>query len=707
VNGGVPQIEQFLASLAKAVQRHRNYAPTNRLCVKATVACHQLLVGVPDEQLLLRITPRAMLLPDNTPVGDAPLIQGELTRRLHRAAVGSLAISRNASQGDVARFCRALVDHDGRDGTVERLEDVLQHLGIDRVQVITVRRPAVLKVGSPTDLRLACVRDQQQWRDADLATRGAVGHLYPPNKGWVRLDPACTLGTVSLGDLALIVEDPIDLATMLVQLSDEQTAADPEEAFEQQLEQITHLVRSLNPALVEPMFARLARALISLDATRRKHLLKTTLLPGLLDGRFDGALLRHLPDREMADALAVLADVHVSAPELIMFALDRLGLSTDRRDRIESLVLQSAAALNDDAETDAATPGRIGGYADGRIHVDHADRKSFGDLATYDVAVTAAAAAALEDIQQRIAASKSGSEQVRCVLNLLRLEANPETAERLVERAVSLLNDFQRSASWEEFAFWIGSYRRLSESVAADRPEIGAQVREMVTGYATPSLIQAVIELGTNENRREDAARVLEGLGSAAAAPLVEVLHQEPSRTRRRVLLAIMSLRARAIADGLVPHLNRPQWFVVRNLVYVLGHAGQGYEAAVNACATHQDQRVAREAFRALAQIGTSDALDHVMTALAGRRRIAPLALDALWRFPLTTARPAAKVFLARTDLVLKRPGVARQLLESLAESGGADLRAVVEPLMPLRRRVWNPGAMRLGLRAAALARRS
>jgi hypothetical protein len=185
------------------------------------------------------------------------------------------------------------------------------------------------------------------------------------------------------------------------------------------------------------------------------------------------------------------------------------------------------------------------------------------------------------------------------------------------------------------------------------------------------------------------------------------VLHQEPSRTRRRVLLGIMSLRAPAIADGLMPHLNRPQWFVVRNLVHVLGHAGPGYESAINACTTHQDQRVVREAFRALAQIGTPDALDHVMSALSGRRRIAPLALDALWRFPLTTARPAAKVFLARTDLVLKRPGVAHQLLERLAESGGADLRAVVEPLMALRRRVWNPRAMRLGLRAAALARRS
>ena len=52
-------------------------------------------------------------------------------------------------------------------------------------------------------------------------TSGPAVHLYPPDKGWVRVDPAAALREASLLDLVLLVEDPAALAAMLVQLSEE------------------------------------------------------------------------------------------------------------------------------------------------------------------------------------------------------------------------------------------------------------------------------------------------------------------------------------------------------------------------------------------------------------------------------------------------------------------------------------------------------
>jgi len=698
-------VDAFLVALAKTVHRQRNYAAGNPLCLKAVAASHQALVELGIDELVLRVTPGALLLPDNTRAGESSVVRTELTRRLHRASVGALSISGAASPWELSQFCRALVDQPA-EGAIETLGDVLLRLGIEHIRVTTMAAPEFLEMGAPAEARLKCVHDQQAWRERDIAARGAGGHLYTPNKGWIRVDPACRLENVSLGDLALLADDGLQLAGMLVRLSDSPQAGEAEDAFEQQLEQISYIVRSLNPAFVEPMFARLAQTLVSLDEGRRKHLLTTILLPGLLDGRLDGALLRQLPDTEIASGLDALGDVQVAAPALVVFALDRLGLADDRRHRIESLLLGASSDGPAAGEGDAA-PGRIGGYADGRIEVDHSDTKRFDEFASYDVALGENAAEALEDIRARIDSSQRDLEQLRCMLNLLRLEANPGTAAQIAPQAAALCGGFQAAGAWEEFAQWIGSFRLLAESARADRPEVAEQIQSIVASQATTTLVEALIDLAVDDRGRERAALVLEALGAAAAAPAAAVLEQEASRGRRRVLLALMSARAAALAEGLLPFLTRPQWFVVRNALHVLGHAGAGHEASIAARTGHPDQRVAREAFRALAQIGTPQALAHVVDALGQTRRTSTLALEALWRFPAPTARAGAKTFLSRTDLVVKHPALARGLLETLARGGCADLRGVLGQLRPLRIRVWSPGAMRVGFKAAALARQA
>ena len=702
--GSAPFIDQFLILLAKTVQRQRNYAPGNPLCARSVAACHQALGELATDELVLRVTPAALLLNDNTRVGDSPVVRTELTRRLHRASVGALSIAAAAPAWEISQFCRALVDQPAEEA-IETLGDVVRRLGIDHIRVTTMPAPEFLEVGAPPDVRLKCVADQQAWRERDIAARGAGGHLYAPNKGWIRVDPACRLESVSLGDLALLADEPLQLAGLLVRLSDQPADGAAEDAFEQQLEQISYILRSLNPAFVEPMFGRLAQTLLGLDEQRRKHLLTTILLPGLLDGRFDGSLLRQLPDAEIAGGLDALGDVQVAAPALVVFALDRLALADDRRHRIESLLLGPAteAAAGKDGE---AAPGRIGGYEDGRIAVDHGDAKRFDEFAGYDIALDGGAAAALEIIRARIEASRRDAEQLRCLLNLLRLEPNPAAASQLAGRASALCAAFQATAAWDDFAFWLGSFRQLAEDVLPNRPEVAEQIRSIGASQATTALVASLVDMAVNEPGRDRAASILGALGPAAAAPAAALLEQESSRGRRRVLLALMNTRAAILAPGLMPVLDRPQWFLVRNALHVLGHAGPGHETAIAARTSHPDQRVAREAFRALAQVGTPEALEHVVVALGGSRRTSALALEALWRFPAPAARAGAKSFLGRTELVLRHPGLARGLLDTLAQSGCSDLRSVLDQLSALRRRFWSLGALRVGFKAASLARR-
>ena len=89
---------------------------------------------------------------------------------------------------------------------------------------------------------------EQQRRKAAPAGGAPVDYLYPPEKGWVRLDPAAHFDTVSLVDLAVLVNDPADMATMLLRLTDDDPVGRDTggEALEQKFSDVAMLFSALD-----------------------------------------------------------------------------------------------------------------------------------------------------------------------------------------------------------------------------------------------------------------------------------------------------------------------------------------------------------------------------------------------------------------------------------------------------------------------------
>ena len=83
-----------------------------------------------------------------------------------------------------------------------------------------------MPVDPPSQPLAALVDEQRARREAMFASGGPINHLYPPDKGWVRLDPSTRFASVSLVDLALLVDNPASLAAMLLRLTDDQDSAD-------------------------------------------------------------------------------------------------------------------------------------------------------------------------------------------------------------------------------------------------------------------------------------------------------------------------------------------------------------------------------------------------------------------------------------------------------------------------------------------------
>src|SRR5206468_47354 len=282
--------------------------------------------------------------------------------------------------------------------------EVLSEHGVDAIVLRMAHRPEVLDVGVPRAPLCDLVQAERRRQEAALPVDGPVNHLYPPDKGWVRLDPAANFDAVSLIDLTILVEDPAQVATMLLRLTDDEPVGveASERALEQKFSDVAMLFSALDPRLTRIMFAKLARAVLDLEPDRRKDLLKRTILPGLLDGRAAGSVLRDFPDLDLAESLFLLLDLETAAPEVLTTALDRLDLPAERRETVVPLLEKRLRTGEAPARP---SEGGIDKYARKLIRVDAGSGKSFAEYAAFDLSMDATATAVLANVREAMAAT--------------------------------------------------------------------------------------------------------------------------------------------------------------------------------------------------------------------------------------------------------------------------------------------------------------
>ena len=703
-------VEEWFGLLARAVQQLHTYPLTSPICAAAIESCHRALAALDSrDRLAFRVTPTEVVI-DHIPMGAGTLVGQEIARRLHRASVASVTIDRGASVREIGRFGEDLLRASERHTESVTLLEMLTEHGIDGIEVEMGSRPEVLEVGvMPPGAADDLARERARF-EAQLNRGGVVNHLYPPQKGWVRLDPASALSTVSLLDLAVLAEDPARLALMLVRLTDDEGDITPAVALERNYPDVAMLISALDPGVARRMFARLARAVLDLEPENRQTLLRRSVLPGLLDGRVSGAILRDFPDLDLAEALCLLMDLETAAPELLSAALSRLELPAERH----AAVLPLLQARLQDRETAALDRGRqstLTRHALELVRVNGSPGKSFAEFAAFDLSVDEEAASHLGQIRVVIPASDVIVDQLTCLWHLICLEPNPDAVSGFLDQSFALLAELDRAARGGELPSWLARYRSLAERVRDMRPDVCGVIAARLSAFCTPERAAWLVDLAAGEpEERQAAAAVVDALGVSVAAPLVDLLEREqlePARngqTRLRVVTQLMADHVRLLATGLVPLLDQRSPAVLRALLRVLGSAGPGYEDAIAPHVSAADEQTAREALRALARQGTSKAARLVVAEIERQRGAMSVAAEeTLWHFPAVEARRHTRELLGRRDFTTTHPHAAERLLDRVARTGADDLQPVLVGLAPMRFRIWNPALARVARKANAM----
>lgn len=709
--GNARRADDVLTLLARAVRQFHTYPPASPLCRDAVTACLDALVKLDDcDQLQARVHPTGLILDlDETPVGTGTVVEQELSRRLHRAGVAAMVIDRAATPRDVTRFCCDLLAIGRAPAeTAARLDELLHEHGVDKVAVVMAHRPEVLTIGAPSAPILDLVARERTRREAMPAVGGPAAHLYPPDKGWVRMDPFASLTTVSLEDLALLVDDPGALATMLMRLTDEELPErDTHEiALSQKFSDLATVFAALEPRLARVMFGRLAQAVLALDETRRRELLRRTILPALLDGKVDGTILRDFPDVELADSLCLLLDLETAAPEVLATALDRLELGDERRAAVAPLLEDRARDRARSSGSPAAAPRGADEYARKLIDVRPSTARSFSEFAAFDLAIDDETAATVNAVVEGIRTTDVAIEQVRCLRSLVRIEPNPTSTERFLARSGALAGGFERAGRWTEVATWARDHGAMAQTLREHRPDVADTIDRALADFCTAERVGRLLELTQHEDRRDAVHDVVRAFGAAMVPAMLHLLATAPS-PQWTALVHLLCADAARVATALNPAIDQAPVPAVRAIVRVLGHAGAPYARRVGELLSHPDDQVAREALRALARIATAPAAALVAARVrAGSGWLAAAAEETLWHFPPAEARRQARDLLDRREFVMRQPATAGRLLDRLSQQGAAGLESTLRSLAALRFRLWNPALVRVARKAHALAGR-
>jgi hypothetical protein len=706
-----PGVVEFLQMLARAVQQYHTYPPTSPLCRSAIEACQRSLVQLGRDQLTFRVTPHELIM-DEVPFGRGSIVEQELARRLQAAAIAQVTVDQSVSIRELAHFCNDLLASSGRgDAGTTLIERIVEH-GVDHITLRAAYQPEVLEVRPPAPAICEFVAFQRQQRDQLLASGGHIDHLYPPDKGWVRVDPSVRFPSVSLVDLAVLADDPETLATLLIRLTDDDLpeGAQAGEALSQKFSDVATLFAALEPRVARVMFSKLARAVLDLDTERRQALLRRTILPSLLDGRIDGTVLRDFPDVDLAEALCLLLDLETAAPELVTTALGRLELGSEREAAVVPLVEQKLQNRGSDRGTDLG----LDSHARKLVHVNREAGRSFAEFAAFDLSLDEQAAHTLHEIRERIVATDIVVEQLACLLRLIRLEPNPELVSRFAARAEPLLDGLERSDRWTTLASWLAEYRALAEGIREGRPDVAEVITARLAALCTVPRARKLLDLAERDDGgRMLAGRMMEALGPGVGPALLGAMRpgpddQQPAReTRTKAIMQVLCEHAGLVAPALVAALGQGDAFTDRIVVRVLGLAGAGYEAALGGQLQSSDQQTVRETLRSLARIGSAAAAALVSEQVRERRDwVAGAAEETLWHFPASEAQREVKGLLASREYVLQHPEVAARLLDRVAQHGIADLEPALRAAASLRYRFWNPPQMRLGRKAQALVSR-
>jgi len=161
---------------------------------------------------------------------------------------------------------------------------------------------------------------------------------------------------------------------------------------------------------------------------------------------------------------------------------------------------------------------------------------------------------------------------------------------------------------------------QLSGSKVPAHKERGERLAEALERAGNDKIFKTLTEmlLGGNDQSSMEAAEILKRGGARSSNYLIERLAEEENRSHRARLVMLLKEMGKGSSMSFASRLEDPRWFLVRNVVGILGDIGDvAILPQLRRVAAHGDPRVRREVVRTLMRFGTSECEEMIIAAIA------------------------------------------------------------------------------------------
>lgn len=193
--------------------------------------------------------------------------------------------------------------------------------------------------------------------------------------------------------------------------------------------------------------------------------------------------------------------------------------------------------------------------------------------------------------------------------------------------------------------------------------------------------------LFNESSNNEEIRKYLLLLGPSGISRMIQVLGQLEDRKQRRLLCEVLAEIGRHNVDAFAEALTDERWFLVRNVVMILGMTKElAAVRLIEKTVGHPDFRVRREAVRALEGIQSDETKKLYLAALDDEDlAVRIISLKAMRRFKDPGLFQVLREKASREELKKRPFSEKRELLETIAVLGGEDAFPLLSDLFRKR----------------------
>lgn len=349
-------------------------------------------------------------------------------------------------------------------------------------------------------------------------------------------------------------------------------------------------------------FRNIAEGILALEEPLRSQVVLERMIPASGASQLFAKILSQLSEAEIAELLAGSSENGVGGLADVVGDLSFLG---ERREQVlsllEEMLREKGHPTDEVGRLKAAGAGQPEDMAARAMSEETVEvLMAVSEYSDEDLRCIEAANEACQD--ESIAASA-----IRIHLALLAGAEDEQSYAQTLDATPELLAGLVESGQVERAAEALDWATTHARSVLKMWPSVQDHLRALLEAAGSRDLVHTVVEFIRVHGAERDiraATRYVTLIPDASIEPIVDALAEENVAANRKRLCAVLSETGRKAVHVLGTKLTDPRWYLVRNVVSVLGMMRDPAALPfLKDSLSHKDGRVRAEAVRAVGMI--------------------------------------------------------------------------------------------------------